>query len=241
MFAGPNGSGKSTLKRYLSKRLMGVYLNADELESSIRSSGRLCLADYGVSESARGLHEFMLGSPWLREEGMSDAIGRFAVDGNTLDFNSVDPNSYHASVIIDFLRRRLLDAETTFTVETVMSHPSKVAWLEEAQSRNWRTYLYYIATDDPEICVARVRHRVAVGGHDVPEGKIAERYRRSLDQLYSAIRHTNRAFIFDNSATTVAQQKWIAEVTDGRHLELKVTEVPAWFQEAVLDRVNGSS
>ena len=61
MFAGPNGSGKSTLKRYLSKRLMGVYLNPDELESSIRTNGRLCLADYGVSESARELCDFLLG------------------------------------------------------------------------------------------------------------------------------------------------------------------------------------
>ncbi len=240
MFAGPNGSGKSTLKRYLSKRLMGVYLNADELESSIRSTGRLCLVDYGVEESAQGLYDFMMGSAWLREKGMSDAIGRFIVDGNTLDFNSVDPNSYHASVIIDFIRRCLLDAGTTFTVETVMSHPSKVAWLEQAQKRSWRTYLYYIATDDPKICLARVRHRVAVGGHDVPKDKVSERYHRSLSQLYAAIRHTNRAFIFDNSATTVEQQKWIAEVTDGRQLELKVTEVPAWFQEAVLDQVGSS-
>ena len=240
MFAGPNGSGKSTLKRYLSERLMGVYLNADELESSIRRNGRLCLSDYGVSDSAGRLHEFMLGSAWLRNEGMSEDIRRFSIDGNSLGFNSVQPNSYHASVIIDFIRRCLLDAGITFTVETVMSHPSKVAWLEEAQQRQWRTYLYYIATDDPEICMARVRHRVAMGGHDVPKDRVAERYGRSLAQLYAAIRHTNRAFIFDNSATTVQQQKWIAEVTEGRHLELKVTEVPAWFQEAVLERVGRS-
>ena len=141
MFAGPNGSGKSTLKRYLSERLMGVYLNADELESSIRRNGRLCLSDYGVSDSAGRLHEFMLGSAWLRNEGMSEDIRRFSINGNSLGFNSVQPNSYHASVIIDFIRRCLLDAGITFTVETVMSHPSKVAWLEEAQQRQWRTYL----------------------------------------------------------------------------------------------------
>ena len=32
MFAGPNGSGKSVLKSYLDPELLGVYLNADEIE-----------------------------------------------------------------------------------------------------------------------------------------------------------------------------------------------------------------
>ncbi len=36
MFAGPNGSGKSELKQYLPAPLLGVYLNADELEKDIR-------------------------------------------------------------------------------------------------------------------------------------------------------------------------------------------------------------
>lgn len=33
MFAGPNGSGKSVLKSYLPEPLLGVYLNADEIEA----------------------------------------------------------------------------------------------------------------------------------------------------------------------------------------------------------------
>lgn len=34
MFAGPNGSGKSVLKSYLPEPLLGVYLNADEMEAA---------------------------------------------------------------------------------------------------------------------------------------------------------------------------------------------------------------
>ena len=32
VFAGPNGSGKSTLKEVLPESLLGVYVNADEIE-----------------------------------------------------------------------------------------------------------------------------------------------------------------------------------------------------------------
>ncbi len=39
MFAGPNGSGKSVLKSYLPEPLLGVYLNADEIEAGVKERG----------------------------------------------------------------------------------------------------------------------------------------------------------------------------------------------------------
>jgi predicted ABC-type ATPase len=72
-----------------------------------------------------------------------------------------------------------------------------------------------VATEDPIINILRVQRRVSLGGHPVPEDKIAAParrgtrrekgdktialYSRSLDLLVDAIRHTNRAYIFDNS------------------------------------------
>jgi predicted ABC-type ATPase len=61
-----------------------------------------------------------------------------------------------------------------------MSHPSKVALLARAQMAGYRTYLYFIATDDPAINISRVRNRVKLGGHAVPEDRIVQRYHRSL-------------------------------------------------------------
>jgi predicted ABC-type ATPase len=48
-----------------------------------------------------------------------------------------------------------------------------------------------------------------------------------------AIRHTNRAYIFDNSTH---QQIWTAEITDGEFLEMKTDRMPAWFKTAVWDK-----
>ena len=39
MFYGPNGSGKSVLKSYLSSKLLGVYLNPDEIQKDIETTG----------------------------------------------------------------------------------------------------------------------------------------------------------------------------------------------------------
>lgn len=119
-----------------------------------------------------------------------------------------------------------------------MSHPGKVELLRQAQLNGYRTYLYYIATDDPDINISRVRNRVKLGGHPVPEDKIISRYHRSLELLMSAIRCTNRAYIFDNSGHQM-DRAWLAEVTDGSVIELKTDQIPAWFRRAVLDQLGG--
>ena len=93
--------------------------------------------------------------------------------------------------------------------------------------------MYYIATDDPIINISRVRNRVRLGGHSVPDDKVIARYGRSLGLLPEAIRHTDQAYIFDNSGPS---QVWLAEVTDGRLLTMKTNRMPAWFKSAVWDK-----
>ena len=119
-----------------------------------------------------------------------------------------------------------------------MSHRSKVEILHNARDAGYRTYLYFVATDDPSINISRVANRVALGGHAVPEGKIEERYHRSLGLLMDAICLTNRAYVFDNSTDNAdGTHTWLAEITDGRVLELKSDRIPSWFKRAVLDKI----
>jgi len=147
----------------------------------------------------------------------------------------VEVNSYLASVASDFLRQMLMEQKISFTLETVMSHHSKVDLLAQAQAAGYRTYLYFVATDDPAINISRVRSRVKLGGHAVPEDRIEARYHRSLALLMDAIRHTNRAYIFDNSGDNAdGKHTWLAEITEGKQLELKTDKIPSWFNRAVL-------
>ena len=237
MFAGPNGSGKSTLKSYLPAALLGAYLNPDEIEQEIRQQGFLDLHVYGVVTTADEVLAFFRNSAFLRSEGFGAAAHHLHFAGSRLSFEKVEVNSYLASVTVDFIRQKLLAQKVSFTIETVMSHPSKVALLSQAQAAGYRTYLYFVATDDPAINVSRVRNRVKLGGHSVPEDRIEKRYHRSLDLLMEAIHHTNRAYLFDNSGDNADRKNtWLAEITDGQVLELKTDQIPAWFKRAVLDK-----
>lgn len=179
---------------------------------------------------------FFENSTLVRKAGLEDEASRLRFTDGKLHFGEVIVNAYFASVAADFLRHKLLEQRVSFSFETVMSSPDKIALMEKAQQLGYRTYLYYIATDDPAINVARVKARVKLGGHDVPEGKIVSRYARSLDLLLAAVKHTNRAYLFDNSRQG-SDRLWVAEVTDGHDLELKCDPIPLWFQNAVWKKV----
>ena len=238
MFAGPNGSGKSVLKSYLPESLLGVYLNPDEIEANITKLGCLDLQSFGIQTTAEEVLSAFTGSQLLHGKSFSKPAQSLTFAEGCLFFPPGVINSYFASVLVDFIRGKLLKVRQTFTFETVMSHPGKVALLQQAQQAGYRTYLYYVATDDPEINVSRVANRVALKGHDVPSEKIITRYYKSLELLIEAIRHTNRAYIFDNSSNNAdGTHTWLAEITDGRMLELKTHQVPAWFKHAVLDKI----
>jgi predicted ABC-type ATPase len=81
-------------------------------------------------------------------------------------------------------------------------------------------------------------NRVTLGGHGVPEDKIEPRYDRSLSLLLEAIKLTDRAYLFDNSG---AEHVLIAEVTEGRKIELKTHDIPGWFIKSVYEKIRSKS
>lgn len=233
VFAGPNGSGKSTLKRHLPDEWLGAYVNADDMEQTLRETGVLPLAPFGITATAHELTQFLRTSTLLAKAGLQAQADHIRLEAGCICLGPVAVNSYVASVLADFIRHRLLAAGASFTFETVMSSPDKVAFLHKAQQAGFKTYLYYVATEDPAINIARVQHRVATGGHPVPDDKVISRYGRSLELLSDAVSFTSRAYIFDNSGH---EQVWIVEVTQGVELELKANVMPYWVKTALWDK-----
>lgn len=233
MFAGPNGSGKSTLKDVLDPHWLGIYVNADDIEADIRAHGFVSLKPFGVESTQAELLAFFADSDFLNKQGLQEASKKIRLEDRCVVFGEVQVNSYFASVLVDFIRHDLVRRKVSFTFETVMSARAKVEFFCKARAQGFRTYLYYVATEDPEINISRVAHRVSMGKHDVPRDKIIERYHRSLDLLADAVTCADRAYVFDNSDS---ERVWIAEITDGDEMELKTDLMPFWFTTALLDK-----
>ena len=115
MFAGPNGSGKSTIKDMLPSVWLGVYINADEMEKSIRADGCLNLADFQVMAEADELQMFFAASTLLAKAGLLTHVQQLTLVDDRVQFGKVVVNSYFASVLADFIRHKLLAAQVSFT------------------------------------------------------------------------------------------------------------------------------
>lgn len=59
--------------------------------------------------------------------------------------------------------------------------------------------LYYLRLSSPDMAVARVRRRIAEGGHRVPEAVVRRRYHAGWSNFGSVYRHmADRWAIYDN-------------------------------------------
>jgi predicted ABC-type ATPase len=147
--------------------------------------------------------------------------------------------SYEGAIISAFLRYHLQKKRIDFCFETVMSHPSKIDEFIEARDNGYKTYLYFICIDDPEVNISRVENRVQKGGQDVASDKIESRYYGTLDNLMSAIESVDKCYLFDNSQDRF---RLIAIVVENSlKLEIEPEFLPNWFINYVLKYYNTDS
>lgn len=232
MLAGPNGSGKSTLANQLHEDYavnLYTFLNADLLFAEIAKS-RKTACPFAIDNSE--LTAFVIGSsypanckaPFLEHEI------RIAED-DFLVFAPDAVNSYTVAVVADFFKEQYLARHLSFSFETVFSHPAKIELLKKAQAIGYRTYMYFVATENPQINLERIRTRVVLGGHDVPKDKAIARYYRCLEQVKYALPYLNRAYFFDNSTD---QSIYFAEYESSGGFQLHADLLPEWFKNFVL-------
>ena len=81
--------------------------------------------------------------------------------------------------------------------------------------------MWYCGLASPELHLARIRARVAAGGHDIPEAKVRERWEASVANLVALLPHLTEGRLFDNSTSVKAGEAvpdpvHIATLTRGR-------------------------
>ena len=86
----------------------------------------------------------------------------------------------------------------------------------------------------PGINIRRVGNRVALGGHNVPESKIRERYDRCMKQIRTALPFLHRAYFFDNTSEAPL---FFAEYEQDSDFILHEELLPGWFRHYVLEEI----
>ncbi len=232
MLAGPNGSGKSTLAAQLSSDYavnLYRFVNADLLFAEVVQSHRTA-CPFSIDNAE--LVQFVAQSTYPREYKRPFESGEIYIDEEDyLHFSANGINSYSVAIVADFFKEQYLKHRISFSFETVFSHPAKIDILRRAQAAGFKTYMYFVATENPVINVNRIKERVALGGHDVPEEKTRSRYLRCMEQVRYALPYLNRAYFFDNSTQ---QSLYLAEYESEVGFTLHSELLPSWFRRFVL-------
>lgn len=120
--------------------------------------------------------------------------------------------------------KELLGANKNFAFETTASGTNYLKYLKDAQGKGYEIHLMYLWLSSPDLAVKRVAHRVAQGGHHIPEETIRRRYYaglRNLIEYYLPL--ADNVLLLDNSAGT---SKTIAQKSS--NTSFKVENLKIW-------------
>ena len=81
--------------------------------------------------------------------------------------------------------RYLLKRNEDFAVETTLATRTLLKMVKAAQEAGYTVTLLYFWLNSPELAIARVKARVAAGGHNIPEETIRRRYNVGIDYFFN--------------------------------------------------------
>lgn len=125
--------------------------------------------------------------------------------------------------------------ETTLGGRTV---PARI----KAASKTHDVIVWFCGLSSPEQNIARVKARVAVGGHDIPDAKIRERYPAALENLVALMPELAHLQVYDNSievapGDVIPDPVLVTEVISGKLVypgDLKsLRRTPEWAKPLV--------
>jgi predicted ABC-type ATPase len=138
------------------------------------------------------------------------------------------------------LLERAIHENLDFALETTLGGTTIASLLAEAAARGHEVRVWYVGLASKELHVARVRSRVARGGHDIPEAKIHERYASSRLRLIALLPILAELRLFDNSAEGdpaaghLPAPKFLLHLKRGKVVSLcDLQSVPDWAKPIV--------
>ena len=136
--------------------------------------------------------------------------------------------------------RRAIAERGNYALETTLGGDTIVGLLMEAADAGLAVNVWFVGLDSVELHVARVRQRVARGGHDIPRADIERRYVRGRLNLIRLLPKLSQLVVYDNSAPADADAptkagprlllRWVGGAITG---PADLSQTPAWAKPIV--------
>lgn len=129
----------------------------------------------GKSTLAPALLRDTLSIPdYVNADTIAEGLSAFAPENASFEAGRVMLRRLH----------ELADEGKDFAFETTLATRFYAPWLEKLKRKGYLATLIFLYLESADLAVERVRARVRVGGHNIPEETIRRRYARGLDNLF---------------------------------------------------------
>jgi predicted ABC-type ATPase len=153
-----------------------------------------------VLAGVNGAGKSSVGGHLLERNGLTwfnpDTFARELMASTGCDQETANQYSWHEGM------RRLEDAiakGVNHAFETTLGGKSVTERILDA-AKTHDVLIWFCGLSSPELHIARVKARVAAGGHPIPEEKIRERYPNAQLNLIKLMPHAAYIKVYDNSA-----------------------------------------
>lgn len=188
-------------------------------------SGKTTVTEAGLR------HEWFDGCEYVNPDAIAQELG---------DWN--DPRHVlEAAREAERRREACLKHGRSLAFESVFSAPDKPDFVVRALEAGFFVRLFFVSTESPDINVARVAQRVALGGHSVPPDRIVARWSRSIANCAAVAPLVDRLYLYDNSIHN-ADARLVLRASSGRVERIyEDAPLPAWTRPIVtlLDESHG--
>lgn len=155
-----------------------------------------------VLAGTNGAGKSSVGGELLRQSGVPyynpDAVAREILSENPgMDLSEANGLAWQEEV------RQLKEAirlRQDFSFESTLGGATITGILQDALDAGLDVWIWYVGLESPELHIARVKARVAQGGHPIPEEAIRTRFNGSRRNLILLMGRLAELRVFDNSA-----------------------------------------
>lgn len=179
------------LQRIKGDKMPNIYIIA-----GANGSGKTTLAN-------TLLPEFLLCSEFVNADLIAAGLSPFNPDSMAMQAGRLMLNRIE----------NLAKAKKDFAFETTLSTRSYAPQIKQWIEAGFAVHLIFLWVRDEEISIARVKKRVEMGGHNIPEAIIRRRYKRGIDNFLNIYKKLVTSWeIYDNSE--INNTMLIAEYTN---------------------------
>jgi len=161
-----------------------------------------------IFAGANGAGKSTHAEPILKALGISTFVNADYIARGLSGLNTESVNFEAGRIMLKRLHD-LADAKEDFAFESTLSSRTFAFFLRKLKAEGYSISIFYFTLSDARLAYRRVRHRVKLGGHDIPQKVITRRFYRSLNNFFNLyLPLADTWIVFDNStgktATSIA-------------------------------------